>query len=177
MKNKLIKCKICGADIARNAKTCPFCGAKNRNMRPIAGISGILLGLLFLWYMPFAERIDPKTPSAGTADSAIIKVTATDLYFSYSNNYVAADESYKDRTISVTGAVYSIDKFLERPCIALLGDEHISEAVICLFDDDESLPLIAELSEGDTVTIQGRCDGIQYSNAPVWVKGCQIISG
>lgn len=176
MKNKLIKCKTCSADIARNAKTCPFCGAKNRNMRLIAGMSGILLGLLFLRYMPFIERIASETPPGSAVDSAAIEVAATDLYFSYFNNYVAADESYKDRTVSVTGTVYSINKFLERPCIALCGDEHISEAVICLFDDGESLPLIADLSEGDTVTIQGRCDGIQYSSAPVWVKGCQIIS-
>ena len=29
MKNKMIKCKTCGADIASDAKTCPSCGSKN----------------------------------------------------------------------------------------------------------------------------------------------------
>ena len=27
--NNLIKCKVCGADIAKNSKNCPSCGAKN----------------------------------------------------------------------------------------------------------------------------------------------------
>lgn len=30
MKNKIIKCKSCGADIASSAKHCPSCGAKNK---------------------------------------------------------------------------------------------------------------------------------------------------
>lgn len=30
MKNKILKCKTCGADIAANAKLCPSCGAKNK---------------------------------------------------------------------------------------------------------------------------------------------------
>lgn len=28
--SKMIKCKTCGADIAKNAKSCPSCGAKNK---------------------------------------------------------------------------------------------------------------------------------------------------
>lgn len=30
MSKKIIKCKVCGNDIASNAKTCPSCGAKNK---------------------------------------------------------------------------------------------------------------------------------------------------
>ena len=28
---KMKKCKVCGAEIAKNAKTCPHCGAKNKS--------------------------------------------------------------------------------------------------------------------------------------------------
>lgn len=41
MKTKLTNCKTCGAEIAKDAKTCPACGAKNKNKHPILG--GILL--------------------------------------------------------------------------------------------------------------------------------------
>ncbi len=41
MSNKLIKCKICGQEIAKSAKKCPHCGAKNRK-------SFVLLGLLLV---------------------------------------------------------------------------------------------------------------------------------
>ena len=30
MASKIIQCKTCGAEIAKNAKVCPSCGAKNK---------------------------------------------------------------------------------------------------------------------------------------------------
>ena len=30
MKNKMTACKACGKEIAKSAKTCPHCGAKNK---------------------------------------------------------------------------------------------------------------------------------------------------
>lgn len=35
MSNKLHACKACGQTIARNAKVCPHCGAKNKKRHPI----------------------------------------------------------------------------------------------------------------------------------------------
>ena len=43
--NKLIKCKSCGAEIAKNAKACPHCGAKNS-----PGCLGTILGVLLLFF-------------------------------------------------------------------------------------------------------------------------------
>lgn len=37
MAGKLVKCKTCGEDIARNAKVCPHCGARNKHRHPIVG--------------------------------------------------------------------------------------------------------------------------------------------
>ena len=42
MANKLKKCKTCGEEIAKNAKTCPKCGAKNKNANPL------LIGIIAL---------------------------------------------------------------------------------------------------------------------------------
>lgn len=41
MKSKLTKCKACGAEIAKTAKTCPQCGAKHKSGHPI--LAAILL--------------------------------------------------------------------------------------------------------------------------------------
>lgn len=41
MSTKLVKCKTCGADVAKSAKTCPSCGAKNKHGHPI--LAGILI--------------------------------------------------------------------------------------------------------------------------------------
>ena len=39
---KMIHCKMCGAEIAKNAKTCPKCGGRNQNRYTLE------CGLLFL---------------------------------------------------------------------------------------------------------------------------------
>ena len=43
---KMIKCKTCGADIAKSAKTCPSCGAKNKKniVAPVIGLV-VLIGI------------------------------------------------------------------------------------------------------------------------------------
>jgi len=43
-KSKMTICKACGAEIAKSAKTCPQCGAKNKKS-PILGIILIILGI------------------------------------------------------------------------------------------------------------------------------------
>lgn len=40
--NKLVKCKACGAEVAKTAKTCPQCGAKIKNKK------ALLIGLVVL---------------------------------------------------------------------------------------------------------------------------------
>lgn len=45
--NKLVKCKTCGADIAKSAKVCPRCGAKQKNHKVIGTILVILGIILF----------------------------------------------------------------------------------------------------------------------------------
>ena len=45
MSKKLVKCKTCGADIAKDAKVCPSCGAKHKKGHPILGIILVLFGL------------------------------------------------------------------------------------------------------------------------------------
>lgn len=47
MSNKIIKCKVCGADIAKSAKSCPSCGAKNKKRTGLAVVA-IIFGVLLL---------------------------------------------------------------------------------------------------------------------------------
>lgn len=69
MANKLIKCKSCGADIAKSAKSCPSCGAKNKK----APIPVIVLSVLALCLIAAAlgggagsdpQRIGTASPGA-----------------------------------------------------------------------------------------------------------------
>lgn len=48
--SKLIKCKSCGAEIAKNAKSCPQCGAKNNPgcLRTILGTILLFFGIVII---------------------------------------------------------------------------------------------------------------------------------
>lgn len=45
-KSKLVNCKSCGAEIAKDAKSCPNCGAKNKKGHPV--VIGILIFLVLV---------------------------------------------------------------------------------------------------------------------------------
>lgn len=45
---KLTTCKACGAEIAKSAKTCPYCGAKNKGKHLILSAVLIVLGIFLV---------------------------------------------------------------------------------------------------------------------------------
>lgn len=46
-KSKMTSCKTCGAEIAKSAKSCPHCGAKNKNRKSL-GIVLVVLGIFLI---------------------------------------------------------------------------------------------------------------------------------
>ena len=62
---KLVKCKTCGEEIAKNAKFCPKCGAK-RKKHTVLGILLVIIGVfLFVGAFGAANSPDegnPKSP-------------------------------------------------------------------------------------------------------------------
>ena len=45
MNKKMIHCKVCGQEIAKGAKVCPHCGAKNKKMHPV------LIGIIVFFFI------------------------------------------------------------------------------------------------------------------------------
>lgn len=43
--SKMVKCKTCGADVAKSAKVCPSCGAKQKKPHIVLGVVILLIGL------------------------------------------------------------------------------------------------------------------------------------
>ena len=66
---KLIYCKSCGAEIAKSAKACPQCGAKNKRKRPIIWV---FLGLLILFMMIGISGSNDEPKQIGTVSAAQI---------------------------------------------------------------------------------------------------------
>lgn len=68
---KMVACKACGAEIAKSAKVCPHCGAKNKQKHPI--LIGALIVLALVIVIGAAsgggdkKTADPSTPAATNA--------------------------------------------------------------------------------------------------------------
>jgi len=47
MSKKIVKCKVCGEEIAKSAKVCPHCGAKNKK-HTVLGVFLVIIGVLLI---------------------------------------------------------------------------------------------------------------------------------
>jgi hypothetical protein len=95
---------------------------------------------------------DKKTPGA-------TEMNALQLYQEYNANKVTADAKYKGKIISVTGTIKDIGRDMEDGPYVTLGTEQVLSAVQCMFSKQDE-PLLARLSKGQSLTIQGKCDGL-----------------
>lgn len=101
------------------------------------------------------------------------RVTAGELFDAYEKNEIAADDRYKGKLLEVSGKIDNIGKdILDTPYITLsVGGKFQIMGVQAFFDDD-SLPKLANLSKGQGVTLQCRCDG-KFGN--VMLKECALL--
>lgn len=182
MSQKLIRCKTCGAQIAKSAKHCPNCGAKQHQV--LLTLSVILIVIfVFVWVVAlFGDDNEQPHGSDGnstasassnnntqnnnnkTNDIEVIAVSSQDLYTAYEENKVNADNLYKGKILAVTGEITDItqDLITKNPCIKLdTGDTYGIYTIQCFFkDNDDTNAYIAELRDGQTVTIYGKCTGV-----------------
>lgn len=78
MSKKMLVCKTCGQEIAKNAKVCPHCGAKNKARVPVFAIIAVVVILIIIvaasggndtptlvdGTTPSQESVESKTPEA-----------------------------------------------------------------------------------------------------------------
>lgn len=115
---------------------------------------------------PSASRTAPPPPPRIEAT-----VTAKELFEAYEKNEIAADNRYKGKLLEVSGKVDNVGKdLLDTPYLTLEVGKFQIMGVQAFFDDD-SLPKLANLSKGQGVTLQCRCDG-KFGN--VMLKDCAL---
>jgi len=110
-------------------------------------------------------------PAAPKTEEPGMKITATKLYSDYKANEIAADTSYKGKTLEITGAVNEIKKDITNTMyVTLKGDQYFGD-VQCYFNDKYTSQL-ANLKKGQQLTVKGKCDGLMMN---VLIKNCEII--
>jgi hypothetical protein len=72
---------------------------------------------------PAEASAAPAAPTAhvSVAAARALEVSATDLWIAYSRDAAGADHNYRDRSLTVTGVVRSIDRDYEGDMVVRLG--------------------------------------------------------
>ncbi len=123
------RCGKCGKLVSRTAYACRRCG-KFQRVRPktiLLLVSGLLMVGMFAVAaisgssgsrVADAASAPARSPAALAASSraasgGTLEISAADLWSAYSRDRGAADHSYRDRSMTVTGTVRSVDRNYE----------------------------------------------------------------
>ncbi len=100
-----------------------------------------------------------------------LKVDAVKLAASYSNNKTQADKNFLDKELEVTGTVKAFYKLIEVRNVLELNTGESEISLFCFFMNEIDETKAASFSEGDTVTVIGKCAGLDKYN---FVNGVKI---
>ena len=172
--NKMTTCKTCGKEMARSAKVCPSCGAKNKKpffTRPwfIAIVALIIIGAIASGGKSESGNttaVADKTNSNNsevkdnTAENTTIAIeyvdyTVDDLMAQLEENALKASNDHKGENVRITGKLNNIDS--SGKYISLVPNTDFSIIVVqCYIKNDETKAKVAELSKDSLVTLTGK---------------------
>lgn len=116
------------------------------------------------------ERLQPELKSTPPA----MEVSVDELYAAYEADKAAADAKFLDKLLNLTGIVARIvatDISGMRFIVLAGADEEERHIALCEFDRRRGSE-INQLTTGQTVTVQGRCEGYQIH---IIMKDCDLI--
>lgn len=108
----------------------------------------ILLLAAYFWFFVWNK------PQVNVANAQSIKINAAALFREYSTNEQAANASYLEKVVEVSGEVTSVTKNAEGLTVVLLKTDDPMFGINCTVEQKD-----IHLKEGDTVTLKGICTG------------------
>ena len=123
----------------------------------VVGLLGALSSLF-----PDSSR-GPQTPAAAPAAPAAV-VDLVMLLAAYKGNEIAADVNYKGKQIRTTGVVGNVKKnILDRPYVTVGRGHGFEIPEVQCFLAPSHTNQAAALRKGQTITIQGKVDGLMMN--------------
>lgn len=168
MTNKLITCPVCGAEMAKSAKTCPKCGAKNK--KPFYKKWWFYVILAIIVIGAAAGGGDSQTSgskSSNTSESATPPAAepvsyahypVTDLFDALKSNAMKAESTYKGQYVEIEGFLGTIDSSGKYIGVGASSDNYayLFQEVQCYIKSDEQRNQVMEMSKGDVITVRGK---------------------
>lgn len=108
---KLVKCKTCGEEIAKTAKLCPKCGAKQKKSNQVLSAIGVLLLVAMIFVVVFAlvgggdDQPTGQAPS-GSQDAQQSAPSADSAAVTFSGNSFSAEYKGCSENAAVSGCFY-----------------------------------------------------------------------
>lgn len=96
-------------------------------------------------------------------------VSAKDLYYTYQQNEVSADNNFKDKWFYVEGVIDDIKKDIMDEIYVTLKTGEIIGSVQCFLDDAD---VASQLQKGQKITVYGQCSGLMMN---VLMKDCKVV--
>lgn len=93
-------------------------------------------------------------PARNVSNETAIKISATALYDSFLNSEAAANKSFLNKAVEVTGKVASVKKNQAGQTVVYLQSSDPLFGINCTFKTQP-----AEIKKGDTITFKGVCTG------------------
>ena len=100
-----------------------------------------------------------------------IQVDAVNLTATYSKNKTEADNNFLNKELEVTGTVKAFYTLLEIRTVLELNTGENELSLFCFFMNEIDENNVARYSEGDTITVIGKCTGLDKYN---FVNGVKI---
>ena len=165
MGKKMIECKTCGAEIAKSAKICPHCGAKNKAKTP-KWLVALAIAIVVFRTIDLSTGSEPSG-SKSTVDAAVSASVESEVieYTAYKvdklvdaleSNALKAEKDYLDQYVELTGKLVNIDSDGDYISLAPVGNMYSFLRVQCFVTDPAQEDAILDLSIGNTVKVKGQ---------------------
>jgi RNA polymerase subunit RPABC4/transcription elongation factor Spt4 len=165
MATKLTTCKVCGAEMASSAKSCPKCGAKNK--KPIYKKWWLYLLILVAVIAAIAggsgnsgSKPTPAKPDNTPAEPTIeyVHYNVTDLFDALSDNPLKAQKDFKGQYVELEGFLGTIDSDGKYIGVGANPNDYsyLLQDVLCYIQSDEQLEQIMEMSKDDPIVVRGK---------------------
>ena len=158
--SKMKNCKVCGAEIATSAKSCPKCGAKNK--KPIWKQWWVWILVVSILFATFAAiggmggNSDTNTSDINTTTVQepinYTVVSVADMIDSLNTNALKAEKTYNGQYLEITGRLGNIDS--DGSYITLYGGDFDFTGVQCYIQNDEQLNFVMDMVDDNTYTVR-----------------------
>ena len=162
MSEKLVTCKACGQQIAKSAKKCPHCGAKNKKGAPI--LLGIIAVIVLIALIASAGNDEPKkvgdvsTPTTSNTETKAPEKTEKTTFG------VGEIAELKDVKVALLGVT-------ESNGVQFIAPAEGKVFVLCEFEITNDSQ--ADVAISSMLSFKGYCDDYtcEYSLSALMAKG------